>query len=195
MGWLERAAVGLASVSVLFPWIPGRPVEATDLPFASSGSLAGVVSTPSAHQKNGVCLVTGAPSVIPGTSPLVVAPHPTGATLVWLPGLDATPCSTTTTHAGAPVARALARDIAHAPSLSPRAEFNCPNDDGAAAVISFTYAHHRTFAPIVVGLSGCRFVTASGKLRRSTTTSLGAKLATLAPCGWKANFSDATGAC
>ena len=194
MGWLARAGVGLASVSVLFPWYLG-PVAAAPIPFAAAASITGVVSTPSAHQKNGLCLVSGAPSVVPGSSPLIVAPHPIAVTLAWLPGLNASTCSTTTTRAGAPVARALARDITHSPSLSGRAVFHCPNDDGASAVLSFAYARHRMSAPIVVGLSGCRFVSASGKLRRSTTTAISTKLATLAPCGWKAYFTDATATC
>jgi hypothetical protein len=184
----------LAAVCVMFPWYLGQPVAAAPIPFAAAGSVIGV-STPSAHQMNGLCLVSGAPSVVPGSSPLIVAPHPIAVTMAWLPGLNASTCSTTTTRAGAPVARSLARDITRSPSLSPRAEFHCPMDDGARAVVSFAYARHRMSAPIVVGLSGCRFVSASGKVRRSTTTAISTELATLAPCGWKAYFNGAIAGC
>ena len=187
MGWFARAGVGLASVAILVTWFPVQTLAAS--------SVAGAASIPSAHRTKGVCLVFGAPSVVPGTSALVIAPHPVGVAVTWLPGLNASNCSTTTTHAGATVARALARDISRSSSVSSRVEFNCPMDDAAGAMVSFADAHHRTAAPIVIGLSGCRFVSASGKLRRSTTTSLSTKLATLAPCGWKAYFNDGSGAC
>jgi hypothetical protein len=161
-----------------------------------SGPVAvAVAAIPSAHLENGVCAVFGAPSAVPGRAALVVAPHPTGLTIRWLPGLNSKACAVVTTHAGAAPAAALARAITRAPAVSNGDAFNCPSDDGTKASISFTYARHRSPQRLVVELSGCRFVTQSGKVQKSVTTGVSHALAAQAPCAWKSYVAGGAGTC
>jgi len=198
MGWRSRAGTDglavagavLASVTLLLPLVVAQPAEA-----AQATAAARAAPAPSAHLKNGLCLVSGAPSPIRGTAALVVAPHPTGFTILWLPGFNSTACAIATTQAGAAAAAALARAITHAPVVSNGAGFSCPEDDGTRALISFTYAHHRSAPRLVVDLDGCRFISQSGRQQRSMTAGISDKLAALAPCRWQTYFADSTGAC
>jgi hypothetical protein len=153
------------------------------------------VATPSAHLENGVCTVSGAPSATPGHAALVVAPHPTGVTIRWLPGLNSKACAIATTHGGAAPAVALARAITRAPTVSNGSAFNCPSDDGTTASISFSFAHHRSPQRLVVGLSGCRGVTQSGKVQKSMTVGVSDALAALAPCAWRSYVPGGAGTC
>jgi len=199
MGWRSRAGTDglavagavLASVTLLLPWLsPNRPRR----PQATVAARA--APAPSAHLKNGLCLVSGAPSPIRGTAALVVAPHPTGFTILWLPGFNSTACAIATTQAGAAAAAALARAITHAPVVSNGAGFSCPEDDGT---LRPDLLHLR---PSPVGdrasssdLDGCRFISQSGRQQRSMTAGISDKLAALAPCRWQTYFADSTGAC
>jgi hypothetical protein len=187
------AGVALACVALLLALVMAQPVEAAEAVHAAEAVQA--AQLPSSHLKNGVCLVSGVPSIARGTASLVVAPHPTGLKILWLPGFNTITCTITTTHAGASIAAALARAITHAPAVANNAEFSCPEDDGTRASLSFTYAHHRSAPPIVVDLGGCRFISQSGREQRSTTAGVSDRLAPLAPCGWRTYFADPIGAC
>jgi hypothetical protein len=177
----------LASVALLMPVVIAQP--------ATAAQAAAQAAAPTTHLKNGVCLVSGAPAVVPGTAALVVTPHPTGLKILWLPGLNSTACAIAMTRAGETTAAALARAITHAPAVSSGVAISCPNDDGSRAMMSFTYARHRAATRLVVDLDGCGFISQSGKEQRRTTTAVRAKLAALAPCGWRTYFADSRGAC
>jgi hypothetical protein len=182
------AVAALAFVALL-------PLVGSQLAGAQATATAPAALSPSAHLEKGVCLVSGAPSVVAGTAALVVAPHPTGVKILWLPGLDSTACAIATTHAGASTAAALGRAITHAPAVSNAAAHFCPEDDGTRVVISFTYPHNQSGTRLVVDLGGCRFIGQSGREQRSTTPFVSEKLAALAPCGWRTYFPNSAKAC
>jgi hypothetical protein len=153
------------------------------------------VTVPSAHLRNGVCGVSGLPPATPGHAPLVIAPHPAGLTIRWLPGLNSKTCVVAMTHAGAAPAAALARAITRAAAVPNSPVFNCPEDDGTKASVSFTYAHHRSPPPLVVGLSGCQFVSQSGRVQKRMTAGANRVLASLAPCAWQRYLTGGTPRC
>jgi hypothetical protein len=185
---LASAGAVLASAALLMLVVIAQPAAAALAPAQAAA--------PTSHLKNGVCLVSGAPSVVPGTAALVVAPRPTGLKILWLPGLNSTTCAIATTHAGPSTAATLARAITHAPAVPTGAVINCPNDDGTRALISFTYAQRRSAPHLVVALGGCQFISQSGKEQRTTTSAVRDKLADLAPCGWRTYFAaDSPRAC
>ena len=202
MGWRARAGrYGLASVAVALPLVvshvvTAQPVGAQMVAARPIGAQrATEEAAPSTHLKKGVCLVSGVPSVVPGTGPLVIAPYPTGVKILWLPGLNSTACVIATTHAGASTAEALGRAITHAPAVSHGAELSCPEDDDSRASISFTYAPHRSAPQVVVQLSGCRLIGQSGREQRSMTSGINNRLAALAPCGWRTDVADSPRGC
>jgi hypothetical protein len=152
-------------------------------------------TVPSSHVQNGVCEVAGDTPDPTGRQPLVVAPRPTGVTVIWLPGLDSKSCTAATSHGGAGTAVRLARAIDHARTISAHAVFNCPNDDGTAAWLTFSYAGHKSSARIDLSLSGCRFMNAPGTLRRSMSVGVSTALSSLAPCPWATYVGYTTAAC
>jgi hypothetical protein len=194
MSWRALAGIGGRAVAAASLGYGALLLPLVGSQLAMAATAAGA-QAPSAHFKNGVCLVSGIPSIVRGTAALVVAPHPTGLKILWLPGFNATTCTITTTRAGTSTAAALARAITQAPALAKGAEFSCPEDDGARASISFAYAHHRSAPRVVVELGGCRFIGQSGREQRTMTSEVSDKLATLAPCGWRTYFAGATGGC
>jgi hypothetical protein len=182
---LAWVGIGLTPVLLLLGLGLGlaQPVEAV------------AATSPTSHLDNGVCEVSGAPSVVPGKATLVLGPHPTGATIVWLPGLNSKTCAIATTHLAAAPATVLARAITRAPAVSTGGDFNCPADDGTRASISFAYAHGRSLPRLVVALAGCRFISQSDKKQKSMTTGVSRALASAAPCAWKSYVADDAGAC
>jgi hypothetical protein len=180
---LASAGAGLASVALPLPLRLAQPVATA------------AAASPASRLVNGVCVVSGAPSVVAGKAALVVARHPTGATILWLPGLNSKACAIATTHLGAAPAAALARAITRAPTISNGAVFHCPADDGTRASVTFTYAHHRSAPHLVVDLAGCRSIGQSGKEQKSLTTGVSHALASVAPCAWKSYVADAAAPC
>jgi hypothetical protein len=190
MGGDRRARRGLACAGI------GLASVALAVPFGLSAAAAhAAAASLTSHLDNGVCVVSGAPSVVPKKAALVVPRHPTGAAILWLPGLNSTTCAIATTHLGAAPAAALARAITRAPAISNGARFNCAADDGTGASITFTYAQHRLAPSLTVDLSGCRSISQSGKKSRSMTTDVSRALARRAPCPWRTDLVDAADAC
>ena len=200
MGWhrrglrrgIESAVAVLASVALL---VPLMAIHSAAAEAAAAVPATQAPHAPSAHLQNGECLVSGAPSIIAGSQPLIVAPHPTGVKILWLPGLNSTACAIATTHGGISTAAALARAISHAPAVSNGPERFCPEDDNARVSISFTYARHRSAPPLFVSLDGCRLISQADREQRSTTPAVSDKLAALAPCGWRSYFAVSPSAC
>jgi hypothetical protein len=163
--------------------VVAQPVDAAQNPMPA----------PTSHLRHGVCVVSGISTVVPGTAKMVVAAHPTGALIVWLPGLNSKACAIATTHAAADRAAAMARDVMQARSVSNGMAYNCPLDDGARALMYFAYPH--AAPPLVVSLGGCEFISQSGREDRATTSALRNELASLAPCAWRPYFSGRSGRC
>ena len=112
-----------------------------------------------------------------------------------LVGLAGLPPVLATSLGGARTAAALARAINHAPTMARGAIFNCPDDDGTGAWLTFSDADRRTSARLDVSLSGCRLMNAPGTLRRTLSSGVRNALATLAPCGWKTYLGDSSASC
>ena len=129
---------------------PGTPVFAP----VPSHTSAGVRKKPDAGPT--VCVKPGdglAPSG--GNTRPRVDLDPTGATVLWLPGLNSRPCRTVLTHIGAVRARRLAAEVDRAKPF-PRGPIECPADDGSAATVFLTYARRAEAEVVRVGLTGCR---------------------------------------
>lgn len=142
---------------------------------------------PAASRRHGACVVHQR-STTPGTTHglVWVRRHPTGAVLIWLPGLNAKQCRARRTTADQHRAEALAAAIERAPRVSGRT-YACPSDDGTALRLYFEYRHHADeYAG--VALSGCRWIGAPGRSSRWVTQRMNHQLKAEAPKGWKDYF-------
>ena len=111
---------------------------------------------------------------------------PRAVAAVWLPGLNRENCMAETTQRGATVAVWLAADSRRA-SAFPSGTFNCPNDDGSAVELLFSY-HRAPAEQVLVGLSGCSRITAPHRAARGLTPQLRRDLSGLAPARWTKYF-------
>jgi hypothetical protein len=156
-----------------------------------AGAGAGVVSSslvPATHLRGAVCVVSGNSFIVPSppsvTTPPTVSPHPSGADVVWLPGLNSKTCKAVLTRGSSHIASDLARDIDHAPVDLNSGGIFCPSDDGTSARLYFRYAHDTT-QRINAELSGCSWITAPGDASRSSTAQFRKDMTTLAPSAWR----------
>jgi len=81
-------------------------------------------------------------------------PDPSGATVLWLPGLNSKPCRTVLTHLGPVRARTFAADVDKAKPF-PKGAISCPMDDGSSATVFLAYAGRTETEVVRVGLTGC----------------------------------------
>lgn len=87
--------------------------------------------------------------------------HPTGASVVWVPGLNG-PCRVVRTTVDEATAAGLASAVDHAPKL-PGSARNCPNADASAALLDFHHAGTHRLQLVVASLSGCTALSAPGR--------------------------------
>lgn len=79
--------------------------------------------------------------------------QPSGAELLWFPGVTADPCRTWRTTLDASAAQTLAADLRSSPER-PAGAVNCPSDDGSFVQVWFATADGSL--SYRVALSGCR---------------------------------------
>ncbi|MGH3744885.1 MAG: hypothetical protein ACRDTP_08515, partial [Mycobacteriales bacterium] len=104
------------------------------------------------------CLVQGAPHGGGGHGPVRLTQGATGATVIWLPGLN-DPCVIPTTSLAAATAERIVEAVNTAPK-SPSGPRSCPADDGSKALVYVSHARTRHVQLVIVGLSGCGGLTA-----------------------------------
>lgn len=112
-----------------------------------------------------------------------VRPNPTGAVLVWEPGLNSKRCRAVRTVGTARTARRVAQAIEQAKRV-PKGTYSCPFDDATRVRLYLSYAHagdEFVRAP----LSGCRFFSAPGRGARFVMKQLDRALKPIAPGAWK----------
>jgi len=112
---------------------------------------------PTAHRLHGYCdPASWSPKVTNGRGGRVSAdPHPTGAIVYWLPGLNSTKCRVVVTKLTEAQAASLAADVRD--SVYRKGTYACPDDDGAVAWIFFRYADRSDFEVVDAQLTGCTF--------------------------------------
>jgi hypothetical protein len=119
-----------------------------------------------------------------GPSLPTVPQHPSGVSIVWLPGLNNRSDKAVVTYGSSRIASALADDVNTAPLVADGVVATmCPNDDGTSARLYFKY-HHRATRLVYADLSGCSSITASSNVSLSSTAKFRRDLSTLAPRAW-----------
>ena len=104
---------------------------------------------------DGLCRGTdGLGDPTPGRDRVWVDANPSGATALWLPGLNDRPCVSVTTRLDAAHARALAAAVRSAQPPSPGIS-NCAADQGASVTVFFTYPGRAKAEVIRLHLGGC----------------------------------------
>jgi hypothetical protein len=179
---MRHIGFGLALVLGVCTWISG-PLGGQSAAASNPSHLV-----PATHLRNGVCVVVGGVATGTGGTPVTVPLHPSGVETVWLPGLNDKVCKAVLVKGSAAVASDLARDIDAAPVVANGDEYMCPNDDGAAARLYFTYGGHHPAQRVDAQLSGCRWITAPDNGTRTSTTQFNQDLSTLAPSAWRRYF-------
>lgn len=124
---------------------------------------------------------TGDPDGVDG--PVTVDADPVGATLVWIPGLNDTPCAAQLTAVRHASAVRLARDLRAAPEVPP-GTYNCPDDDGASVVVYLRYSGAAAAQVVTVQLGGCGWVVGPGRTSLRETEAVLDELRAAAPPRW-----------
>jgi hypothetical protein len=135
---------------------------------------------------NGRCVLTSPAELAVGSTALPIRTEPTGASVQWDPGMNSKTCRVAYGTADARLASALVDDINAAPPS--KGNLACPNDDGSAVRLIFSYADGTAFGPVIISLSGCRVVKASGYATRDSTEKIQSSLATIAPRAWRSSL-------
>jgi hypothetical protein len=110
--------------------------------------------------------------------------NPSGAVVLWLPGMDHPPCRPSVmTSLDAAHARALAAAVRSA-KAQPAGSYHCPPDNGISATVFFTYPSKAKAEVIRWAPGGCAVVTAPGRDERVLPAS-GAVALRPAPEPWR----------
>lgn len=146
------AGLVLAAGSVaaaLWPRIAGGPVTVAH--------PAHVVAT----AEGGRCVLGGIPHGGGGHGPVRLTTGATGATVIWLPGLNS-PCRTATTHLDAAAAVRFVAAVDAARPF-PSGPTSCASEDGSNALVYVSHAGTANVQLVIVHLSGCGGLTAPGR--------------------------------
>jgi hypothetical protein len=177
-----RVAIGVAVLGgAAVGLVPGS---------AASATVATTTVIPAIHLRHGVCSVDGGssavgPSIGVGAAPPTVSSHPSGVTVIWLPGLNDKTCRAVLVKGGARRAGALARAIDAARFTPHAATIMCPMDDGTVARLYFSFSHRRPTQRIDADLSGCSWITAPGRGARASSSQFRSAMTALAPPAWR----------
>lgn len=173
----------LVSVAVLTAFAGGLTVAAHELrrPVYLAAPSA---PTPTRLGINDVCLSLDSAGRTSSRRRPWVDPHPTGAVVLWTPGLSTRPCQTTMSVLNAADAEVLATAVRHAPRLFDGGTTNCPSDDNRAATVFFAYLDETQAQVIRFATTGCSHLTAPDRAARGIGEAASAVLTRRAPTYW-----------
>ena len=160
-------------------------------PVDGAGSLPSK-APPATIMANGACILAGskgAPTSNGSRTTLEVRTNPRFARVIWVPGLNARPCRAVLSRLGRGEADALATAIDAAP-LFPTGTIACPNDDGGAADVYFSYRTAPSVARVWISLAGCRPIAAMDRWPRKLDSSVMDLLRSGAPRAWRHYLGD-----
>lgn len=96
--------------------------------------------------------------------------HPTGAVVLWVPGINAKPCQMFLTRLDSQQAGVLAQAVRTA-GAGLHGVVNCPMDDGSSATVYFIYPDRPLAEVVRFELSGCGGLSAPGRTSRTISDS------------------------